>query len=151
LSVPTHVAGTFLIHADASFLNGAGLGEGENRNVTIPKTLKDNKNDVPYVSSQAWKRWLRTTVLEETGWPPSQLKADKQSEKGSTSKISGELDPVTFPEDDLFGYMRAQAKKKARRRLREPKPLCAHPPSWHPCWFRYARLAGAAGTKDLST
>lgn len=104
----THVAGTFLIHADASFLNGAGLGEGENRNVTVPKTLRDQRDDVPYVSSQAWKRWLRNTLIEETGWEASELVAIKKSEKESTSKIAGKLDPVSYPEDDLFGYMRAQ-------------------------------------------
>ena len=104
----THIAGTFLVHADASFLNGAGLGEGENRNVTVPKTLKDYKDDVPYVSSQAWKRWLRNTLIEETGWPASELAAEKRNERGSVSKIAGKLDPVTYPEDDLFGYMRAQ-------------------------------------------
>ena len=103
-----HIAGTFLIHADASFLNGAGLGEGENRNVTIPKTLKDQKDDVPYVSSQAWKRWLRNTLIDETGWEASELVAIKKSDKESTSKIAGKLDPVTYAEDDLFGYMRAQ-------------------------------------------
>lgn len=104
----THVAGTFLIHADASFLNGAGLGEGENRNVTIPKTLRDQKDDVPYVSSQAWKRWLRNTLIDETEWEASELVSIKKSEKESTSKIAGKLDPVRYPEDDLFGYMRAQ-------------------------------------------
>lgn len=114
---PTHIAGTFLIHADASFLNGAGLGDGENRNVTVPKTLKDLKNDVPYVSSQAWKRWLRNTFIEETGWPASELRAIDQSKKGTTSKIAGALDPVSYPEDDLFGYMRAQEGQGTR-----PKP-----------------------------
>ncbi len=104
----THIAGTFVIFADASFLNGAGLGEGENRNVTVPKTLRDGKDFVPYVSSQAWKRWLRNTLIEETGWPASELEAIKDSEKGSTSKIAGKLDPVSYPEDDLFGYMKAQ-------------------------------------------
>jgi CRISPR-associated autoregulator DevR family len=108
MSVPTHVAGTFLIYADASFLNGAGLGDGENRNVTVPKTLRDLKNEVPYVSSQAWKRWLRNTLIEETGWPASELRAIDWSEKKSTSKIAGELDPISYAEDDLFGYMRAQ-------------------------------------------
>jgi CRISPR-associated protein Cst2 len=104
----THIAGTFLIQADASFLNGAGLGEGENRNVTVPKTLKDGKDDVPYVSSQAWKRWLRNTLIEETGWPASEFVSLKENEKGSVSKIAGKLDPVGYAEDDLFGYMRAQ-------------------------------------------
>jgi CRISPR-associated protein Cst2 len=119
LSIPTHIAGTFLIFADASFLNGAGLGEGENRNVTIPKTLRDQKNDVPYVSSQAWKRWLRNTLIEETGWPSSELRAIDQSDKGSTSKIAGELDPVTFAEDDLFGYMRAQEGQGKKSKIVE--------------------------------
>lgn len=104
----THVAGTFLIHADASFLNGAGLGEGENRNVTVPKTLKDHNDYVPYVSSQAWKRWLRNTLIDETGWEASELVSSKKNEKGSVSKIEGKLDPVMYAEDDLFGYMRAQ-------------------------------------------
>ena len=115
----THVAGTFLIHADASFLNGAGLGEGEDRNVTVPKTLRDGKHLVPYVSSQAWKRWLRSTLIAETGWPPSELRSIQESEKGSTAKIAGELDPVEFAEDDLFGYMRAQEGQGRRRRAEE--------------------------------
>jgi CRISPR-associated protein Cst2 len=121
----THVAGTFVIHADASFLNGAGLGEGENRNVTIPKTLQDGKDYVPYVSSQAWKRWLRNTLIEETGWPASELEAIDYSAKGTVNKIAGKLDPVNFPEDDLFGYMRAQegqgkaTKKQAEEEFEE--------------------------------
>lgn len=110
----TNVAGTFLIQADASFLNGAGLGEGEDRNVTIPKTFQDGKDRVPYVSSQAWKRWLRNTCLEENpNWPKSELKAIGLSEKGTTNKISGELNPVVCPEDDIFGYMKT-AKHQGR-------------------------------------
>lgn len=105
----THVAGTFLIQADAAFLNGAGLGEGEDRNVTIPKTFKDGRNEVPYVSAQAWKRWLRNTLIEETGWPPSETKAIGWNPRGNVNKIVAELNPVDFIEDDIFGYMRAEA------------------------------------------
>ena len=109
MSKLTNIAGTFVIQASASFLNGAGLGEGEDRNVTIPKTLQDGRRRVPYVSAQAWKRWLRDTLIEETGWKASVLKAiGDGSEKNTTNKISGELDPIGFPEDDIFGYMRAQ-------------------------------------------
>ena len=112
----TNVAGTFLIQADASFLNGAGLGEGEDRNVTIPKTFKDGKDNVPYVSSQAWKRWLRNTCLEENpNWPKSELKAIGLSERGTTNKISGELNPVEYPEDDIFGYMKAEKGQGKRK------------------------------------
>jgi CRISPR-associated protein Cst2 len=104
----THIAGTFLIPATGSFLNGAGLSSGEDRNVTIPKTFEDGNARVPYVSSQAWKRWLRNTLIEETGWPASEIVAIGQSEKGTSSKISGKLDPILCAEDDIFGYMKAK-------------------------------------------
>jgi CRISPR/Cas system-associated protein Cas7 (RAMP superfamily) len=113
----THVAGTFLIQADASFLNGAGLGEGEDRNVTVPKTFRDGRNEVPYVSAQAWKRWLRNTLIEETGWPTSESKAIGWNPKGNVNKIAAALNPVDFAEDDIFGYMRAAAGQG--RRLNE--------------------------------
>jgi CRISPR-associated autoregulator DevR family len=115
----THVAGTFLIQADAAFLNGAGLGEGEDQNVTIPKTFRDGKNEVPYVSAQAWKRWLRNTLIEETGWPSSELKAIGWNPKGNVNKIAVELNPIDFPEDDIFGYMRAEAGQGRRTREEE--------------------------------
>lgn len=104
----THVAGTFLIQADASFLNGAGLGKGEDKNVTIPKTFRDGRYQVPYVSSQAWKRWLRNTLIEETNWTASEPKAIGWNPKGNVNKLSSELNPVDFPEDDIFGYFRAE-------------------------------------------
>lgn len=105
----THVAGTFLIQADGAFLNGAGIDpRREDRNTTIPKSYRDGEgNRVPYVSAQAWRRWLRNTLIEETGWPASDLHAIDLSEKGTTSKIAGQLNPVDFPEDDIFGYMRS--------------------------------------------
>lgn len=111
----THVAGTFLIHADGAFLNGAGIDtRREDQNTTIPKSYRDGVgNRVPYVSAQAWRRWLRNTLIEETGWPASELRAIDLSEKGTTNKIAGELNPVDFPEDDIFGYMRA-AKGQGR-------------------------------------
>jgi CRISPR-associated protein Cst2 len=105
----THVAGTFLIQADAAFLNGAGLGEGEDRNVVIPKSYQDGiGNRVPYVSAQAWKRWLRNTLIEETGWPASVLRVIGESTKGTTAQIASELNPIDFVEDDIFGYMWAK-------------------------------------------
>ena len=62
-----------------------------------------------YVSAQAWKRWLRNTVIEETGWLPSVQKSSGWNKKGNVSKHESELNPVDFPEDDIFGYMRAEA------------------------------------------
>lgn len=111
----THVAGTFLIQADGAFLNGAGLGEGEDRNVTIPKTFRDGRNEVPYISAQAWKRWLRTTTIQEANWPASEPQAIGWNPRGNVNKIAGQLNPVEFPEDDIFGYMRAQEGQGRRR------------------------------------
>ena len=118
MSKITHVAGNFIIQADGAFLNGAGLSDGVNRNVTVPKSLRVGNNRYPYVSAQSWRRWLRNTVCEEAGWQPSELRTIKSSEKGSSSKISGGLNPIDFPEDDIFGYMRsAEGQGKVKESL----------------------------------
>lgn len=109
-----NITGSVLIDARAVFLNGAGLGSGEDRNKVIPKTFREKVNGkfekVPYVSAQAWRRWLRNTTNEENSWKPSELKSIKKNAKGSTTKIATELNPIDFPEDDLFGYMRSGEK-----------------------------------------
>jgi len=110
-----NITGALLIDATATFLNGAGLGVQEDKNRVIPKTYKEKVNnrleDVPYVSAQSWRRWLRDTTNEENNWDPSELRAvGEGSEKGTTNKISTELNPIDFPEDDLFGYMKAGSK-----------------------------------------
>lgn len=107
-----NITGALLIDATAAFLNGAGLGVQEDKNRVIPKTFKEKVNnrmeDVPYVSAQSWRRWLRDTTNEENNWSPSELRAvGDGSEKGTTNKIATELNPIEFPEDDLFGYMKA--------------------------------------------
>lgn len=108
-----NITGSILIDATAAFLNGAGLGSGEDKNKVIPKTFKEKINgkfeEVPYVSAQAWRRWLRNTTNEENNWKASELKQIGVSEKGSSNKIATELNPIDFPEDDLFGYMKSGA------------------------------------------
>jgi CRISPR-associated protein Cst2 len=105
----THVVGTFLIQAEGAFLNGARLGPGEDRNMTVPKTYTDFRDRVPYVSAQSWKRWLRETFQEENpDEPPAELKQKMRGTRGQTTKIGTEMDPVTYAEDDIFGYMRAE-------------------------------------------
>ncbi len=112
-----NITGALLIDATAAFLNGAGLGVGEDKNKVIPKTFREKVNnraeEVPYVSAQAWRRWLRDTTNEENSWNPSVLRAiGEGSDKGTTNKIATELNPVDFPEDDLFGYMKAGSKNE---------------------------------------
>jgi CRISPR-associated protein Cst2 len=112
MAILNNITGALLIDATATFLNGAGLGLGEDKNKVIPKTYKEKINnrteEVPYVSAQSWRRWLRDTTNEENNWEPSELRAiGEGSDKGTTNKISTELNPIEFPEDDIFGYMKA--------------------------------------------
>ena len=111
-----NITGALVIDGTAAFLNGAGLGAGEDRNKVVPKVFEEMVNGrrekVPYVSAQAWRRWLRNTTNEENNWTPSELQAIGVSKKGTTNKISTQLDPVSFPEDDLFGYMRSGGNDK---------------------------------------
>jgi CRISPR-associated protein Cst2 len=117
----THIVGTFLISAHGAFLNGAGTDPSlEDKTTTIPKQFSDGKYKVPYVSAQAWRRWLRNTLIEETGWGQSKLRAIKESERGTTSKIAGNLNPIDYCEDDLFGYMRAE---EGQGKIKKEEPL----------------------------
>ncbi len=116
----THAVGTFLIQAEGSFLNGAGLGAGEDKNVVITKTFSDLRDKVPYVSAQAWKRWLRNTFQEEyPDYPPAIIKQIQKNIKGNTKKIGTDNDPIKFPEDDIFGYMKTASSKDAPKKQEE--------------------------------
>ena len=118
----THITGTFLIQAEGAFLNGAGLDTGEDRNAVIPKTYTDindkgQRTRVPYVSAQAWRRWLRLTFQEENPTEPAtELRALSLNAKGNPDKIGTEMNPINFAEDDIFGYMRAE---KGQGRVKE--------------------------------
>lgn len=108
----THIVGTFLIQAEGAFLNGAGQDKSaEDQNTVIPKTFQDGRNRVPYVSSQAWRRWLRETFKQEyPDQPATELKAlpGFENARGNTNKIGTDMNPIIFAEDDIFGYMRAE-------------------------------------------
>lgn len=111
-----NIAGTLLIDATAAFLNGHGLKTQEDKNEVIPKSFRVKVNgryeNVPYVAAQSWRRWLRDTTNEENGWEPSELKAIDFNSKGATNKVATQLNPIIFPEDDLFGYMKAGGNEK---------------------------------------
>src|SRR5437867_2216819 len=95
----------------------ANLGAQQPINMTFQtgsKTFRDPKGVVPYVSAQAWKRWLRNTLIEETGWSASDLKAIGWNPRGNVNQIAAELNPVELAEDDLFGYMRAGADARGK-------------------------------------
>ncbi len=131
-----NITGALLIDATAAFLNGSGLEAGENKNEVAIKTFFEKVNGksekVPYVSAQSWRRWLRNTSNEENEWLPSELRAiesekakkekakdaengEEKEKKTNTAKIATELNPVEFPEDDLFGYMKSGGEESIQR------------------------------------
>jgi CRISPR-associated autoregulator DevR family len=108
----THVTGTFVIDGFPCAINNAGISKSvEDRNYTLVKMFQDGvRNDgrayrTVFVSAQSWRRMWRDSLIEETGWPESQMRALKLNADGNTDKVGTERDPVSYVEDDAFGYM----------------------------------------------
>ncbi len=113
----THIVGTFLIQAEGAFLNGAGTESYGKGDITMPKTFKTlreggGQTQIPYVSSQAWKRWLRDTFQEENPSEPKlQILTTDVNAKNNTNKVGAEADPVNFAEADIFGFMKTEKEQ----------------------------------------
>ncbi len=104
--MPNTVQGFMLIDVDVVALNNAGKDTGthlENA-VATKKVLKAGKS-YAYVSGQAWRYWWRETLKKDYEWVMSQVIRE--------GKIAfTEANPVKYPDDDLFGYMRAAKEEK---------------------------------------
>ena len=101
----TNVIGLMLIDAPHSALNNAQSDAGEKTdNISRVKTIRKGIVRYPYVSGQAFRYWMRQTLQDKFGWNMSPIKRDK--------KIAfTEINPIDYPDDDAFGYMRALNKK----------------------------------------
>lgn len=100
------VVGLMLIDAPHSALNNAGASEGERTdNIVRVKTIRKGMVRYPYVSGQAVRYWWRETLKNKFSWNMSPITRDK--------KIAfTEANPIDFPDDDIFGYMKALKKKE---------------------------------------
>lgn len=100
------VTGLMLIDAPASALNNLGNVPGARTdNIIGVKLIRAKDGAYPYVSAQAFRYWLRTT-LEGTdlGWRAAPIYREK--------KIAyTDANPIQYWDDDLFGYMRAPSKR----------------------------------------
>jgi CRISPR-associated protein Cst2 len=100
------LTGMIILDAPASALNNAGAEDGARTDNTVAvKKIRAHDGVYPYVSAQAFRYWLRTTLEHsEDQWKAAPVFREK--------KIAfSESDPITNWDDDLFGYMRAQSKK----------------------------------------
>ncbi len=107
-----HLIGLTLIDAPHSALNNAGAEASQaTENIVVVKKLQKGRNTYPYVSGQAWRNWWRTTLEQEfDDWKSSPIKREK--------KIAfTAADPVTYDDDDVFGYMRAQSEMQGKKKV----------------------------------
>ncbi|MGE5557825.1 MAG: type I-B CRISPR-associated protein Cas7/Cst2/DevR [Bacillota bacterium] len=113
----SYINGFLLVDAPASALNNAGTIETERTdNIVGVKHIRTRAGVYPYVSAQAFRYWLRTTLEKNTdlGWKPSPVFRE-------TKIAYTDANPIEWWDDDLFGYMRAQSKKKDQKADREER------------------------------
>ena len=93
--------GLILIDVDAAALNNAGKNDKSNfDNAVKTKTIFKNGNSYVYVSGQAWRNWWRMSLQKNQEWSLSPVTRE--------DKIAfTNADPIKYPDDDIFGYMRA--------------------------------------------
>jgi CRISPR-associated protein Cst2 len=101
---------TYLSKVSFASLNGADK-DVDNIN-PIKKMTLDNGTELPYVSSQAIRRALRDR-LKEMGQPISMVTPGEGKNPAST-----EGDPNAYIDDDLFGYMNANARSQRTSPIR---------------------------------
>lgn len=107
-----HLIGLTLIDTPYSALNNAGTEASQaTENIVTVKKLQKGRNTYPYVSGQAWRNWWRTTLEQEFDeWSSSPIEREK--------KIAfTAADPVTYDDDDVFGYMRAQSEMQGKKKV----------------------------------
>lgn len=101
------VTGFVVIDAPASALNNLGSIQGARTDNTVGvKVIKAKDGQYPYVSAQAFRYWLRTTLEKaDLGWQAAPI---YREEKVAYT----DANPIVYWDDDLFGYMRAPSTKK---------------------------------------
>lgn len=98
-NLKTH--GFVLIDVDVAALNNAGKSDTTQAdNGVATKKIRKNGRTYAYVSGQAWRFWWRNTLQKQFDWNLSPVIR--------TDKIAfTSADPAQFPDDDVFGYMKA--------------------------------------------
>jgi len=109
--------GFLLIDVDVAALNNAGADKTTNLdNAVATKKITKNGKQYPYVSGQAWRYWWRETLKNDFQWKVSPVTREK--------KIAfTEANPFDYPDDDIFGYMRAKKEEGQNITLTRVSPL----------------------------
>ena len=97
------VNGFMLIDAPHSALNMLGTDPAD-ETMTLTKNIQRGGRNYPYVSAQALRYWWRNALEVERGWEMSPIEY-----KGKNTVFT-QAKPWQYADDDVFGYMRAQAE-----------------------------------------
>lgn len=100
-----YLAGKMVLAVEAGAPNN---GKGEETTSRV-KFARIRGRKYPYISAQAVRRWTRDGMVELGSVPSPVTRVGKAQNKAQ--KANTEADPVRYADDDLFGYMRAGAKK----------------------------------------
>src|SRR5581483_6182024 len=108
------LAGVMLLDAPASALNNSGGDPGSQYdNAVATKIVRTRQGAFPYVSAQAFRYWLRTTLEStDSAWQAAPVFREQK-----VAYTDG--NPIKYWDDDLFGYMRAQSKRTGAAAARE--------------------------------
>lgn len=112
------VSGLIVLDAPASALNNAGADVGARTdNIVAVKKIRTPQGMYPYVSAQAFRYWLRTTLgVTAPGWVTAPVFRE--------AKVAyTDANPIRNWDDDLFGYMRAPSKKADTKMAENMTPL----------------------------
>jgi CRISPR-associated protein Cst2 len=105
------LAGVMLIDAPGSALNNA------RENAVATKVIRTRQGAFPYVSAQAFRYWLRTTLADAAKKGELEWLASPIFREQKVAYTDG--NPIRYWEDDLFGYMRAPSKKTEAAQKRQ--------------------------------
>lgn len=99
------ITGLILIDAPASALNNSGedIPNARTDNTAAVKFIRTQDGKTyPYVSAQAFRYWLRQTLLnaKDIAWNESPIEREEKIAYTAAN-------PITYFDDDLMGYMRA--------------------------------------------
>ncbi|MDW7726944.1 MAG: type I-B CRISPR-associated protein Cas7/Cst2/DevR [Candidatus Methanoperedens sp.] len=100
-------------------IGNANSGFNEDNVSTLKKITLPDGSTLPYISGQAIRRYIRDKFVE-MGYEISPLQDprnddEKTKETKTKSPDFTECDPVTYIDDDLFGFMRAVSGDNRKR------------------------------------
>jgi len=101
-----NIIGFMLVDTPYSALNNDKADRNDRYENAIPvKVIKKGHGEYyPYISAQALRYWWRDTLEKQCNWELSPISRE-------TKIAFTQANPFDFPDDDIFGYMRAQSAK----------------------------------------